>query len=129
MSQRLNMITHQIQQHIKLERFQDAYVSPKSGKVVKPTKIKGDNQNEIIAKLRKNTSSKGRYIIGYNSNDRGHVFVAERLENGEIVYYDPQKNQFINIIEYAADAIYFEILKVDKLLFNSEYFFRLITRI
>lgn len=102
------------------ERFQDAFVSAKTGKVIEQTVIrpaKNNNIGHMISNLEKQMSATGRYIIGYNSNDYGHVFVAERFPNGEIVYYDPQKNIFVNIKEYD-DAIYFEVLRIDRLLIN-----------
>lgn len=106
------------------ERFQDAFVSPKTGKVVEPTKIRDKDYSQMISKLERQMSSPGRYIVGTN-NDKGgdgHVIIAERLSNGAIIYYDPQKNDSPDIATKYQDVEYFEVLKIDKLLFNEKYF-------
>lgn len=108
------------------ERFQDAFVNPKTGNIVEPTIIKCDNSNQIVAKLEKSISSPGRYIIGYNSHRNGHVFIAEKFATGDIVYYDPQNNEFIEISSLD-DATYFELLKIDKMLFNASIFRKIVS--
>lgn len=108
------------------ERFQDAFINPKNGEVVEPTKIKGDNKNATVPKLEKSISSPGRYVVGYNSSTSGHVFIAEKLASGEIVCYDPQIDEFVEISSLT-DAKYFEILRIDRLLFNPSMIKKIIT--
>lgn len=46
---------------------------------------------------------------------------AERMKGNTLVFYDPQIGEFINIKEYGERGVeYFELLKVDKLLFNKD---------
>lgn len=75
----------------------------------------------IFSKLEKQTKAVGRYHIGvnYKQMNYGHIFTAERLPNGKILYYDAQKNEFLNIRELA-NIESFEVLKVDKLLLNHD---------
>ena len=102
------------------ERFQDIWVNPKTGKTPQVTILKADSDETLYAKLDKALSANGRYHIGVNmSSNRGHVFTAERLPSGKLLFYDPQSGDFLNIREYTAlESI--EVLKVDKLLFNAD---------
>lgn len=108
------------------ERFQDAFISPRNGKTVEPTIIKNNNSSQIISKLEKQITPPGRYIIGYNPKGTGHVIIAERFDSGDVTYYCPQKNDLLNINAYN-DAEYFEVLKIDGLLFNKKIVTQLIT--
>ncbi len=61
--------------------------------------------------------------------NKGHVITAERLSDGQMIYYDAQSGTFLNIEEYAERGVeYFEVLKVDKLILHKE-FFKQITRL
>ena len=51
----------------------------------------------------------------------GHIITAERLKNGNLIYYDEQRGELINIKEYAS-LDYLEVIKVDKLLLNEQVF-------
>ena len=102
------------------ENFQNIWVNAKTGKTPQLTILKADNDEALYSKLEKALSANGRYHIGINlSSDMGHVFTAERLPNGKLLFYDAQSGDFLNIREYTAlESI--EVLKVDKLLFNIE---------
>ena len=110
------------------ERFQNAFINPKTGKIPTPTIIKSDTPEKTVTKLTSGITSTGRYIVGYNGKVSGHVFIAERFPNGEIIFYDPQTNDFINVAEFV-DVEYFELLKIDRLLFNKSLFTKVISRI
>lgn len=105
------------------EHIEKAWINPKTGKTPNPTMLKGKNDNEVNAKLEKQTKAVGRYHIGVNNrNGSGHVITAERLKSGKIIYYDAQTGQFINIKEFV-DIDYFEVLKVDKYIFDKSVLF------
>ena len=91
------------------------------GKTPTITVLKGETDDLIFSKLEKQTKAVGRYHIGvnYKQMNYGHIFTAERLPNGKILYYDAQKNEFLNIRELA-NIESFEVLKVDKLLLNHD---------
>lgn len=102
------------------ENFQNIWVNPKTGKTPQVTMLKADSDEALYAKLDRALSANGRYHIGVNlAANRGHVFTAERLPSGKLLFYDPQSGDFLNIREYTAlESI--EVLKVDKLLFNTD---------
>jgi hypothetical protein len=82
-----------------------------------------------LEKLEKSTKAAGRYHIGINMENGGHVITAERLDNGQMIFYDAQSGAFLNLEEYAnRDVEYLEILKVDKLLLRKDLF-RAIARV
>jgi len=106
-------------QYLLGEDFRKAWKN-KDGKTPQITKINGRTDDEIIAKLDKQTLVPGRYHVGINLIDNtGHILTAERLPNGKLYYYDPQSGFFVNITEYT-DIDYIEVLKVDKLLFDTD---------
>ena len=101
------------------ERFQDIWISPKTGKIPNPTIIKGETDVQIHNKIEKAMSSEGRYHIGINYNDKtGHIITAERIGDS-ILYYDAQSGKIISIAS-CEDIEYIELLKVDKLLFRKD---------
>lgn len=104
------------------ERFQDIWVHPKTGRTPQPTEIRGSGFDDMLSRLEKQSKATGRYHIGINMASEGHVITAERLADGSLVYYDAQSGEFLNIMEYAAKGVeYFELLKVDKLLFRKDW--------
>lgn len=99
------------------ERFQDAWINPKTRKVIEPTIIKGKSDEEIISKLKKQVTADGRYILGVNSKDgEGHVVSMER-NGGNIIIKDEQSDDFI-AINSLDDIDYIEILRIDKAILN-----------
>ncbi len=99
------------------ERFQDAWLNPKTGKVMEPTIIKGKNDEEIISKLKKQLNADGRYILGINSKDgSGHVVSLDRID-GHLILKDEQENTFSKI-ESLEKVSYLEILRIDKAILN-----------
>lgn len=103
------------------ERFQDIWISPKTGKTPSVTILKAGTDEALYGKLDKALNATGRYHVGINySNGQGHVITAERLSSGKVVFYDAQSGEFLNIKEYTALES-FEILKVDKLLFRIDW--------
>lgn len=102
------------------ERFQDAWINPKSGKVIEPTILKGKSDEEILSKFNRQTMSPGRYVLGVNDkNGGGHVVSIERTNNGRLIIRDEQKEVFWNDTSMH-DIDYLEILRIDKALFNIQ---------
>lgn len=103
------------------EKFQDIWVNGKTGKTPQVSILKAGTDEALYGKLDKAISSTGRYHVGVNyGNGQGHVITAERLSSGKVVFYDAQSGEFLNIKEYTALES-FEILKVDKLLFRTDW--------
>lgn len=62
------------------ERFQDAWINPKNGKVIEPTIIKGKTDDEIIAKLRRNLMQMDAMCLGLTRRTKGDMwFLSIRL--------------------------------------------------
>lgn len=102
------------------EHFEQVWINPKTGQAPQLTRLTSDTDEALFAKVEKQASSVGRYHIGINfKNGAGHVITAERLRSGELIFYDAQSGEFLNITELAA-VDYIELLKVDKLLINKE---------
>ena len=102
------------------ERFQDIWEHPKTHKIPTPTIIREKTFAGMIEKMEVSTKSPGRYHIGINMKNGGHIITAERLMNGKMIFYDAQSGEFLKIEEYATRNVeYFEILKVDKLLIRK----------
>lgn len=90
------------------------------GKTPTVTTLKAKSDDELFRKLDGQTKSAGRYHIGINFDQyHGHIITAERFSDGKIVFYDAQSGAFLNIKEYS-DLESFEVLKVDKLLFEPD---------
>lgn len=104
------------------ERFEMAWINPKTNNIPVVQVVKENNDNAILLALEKQMQAVGRYHIGVNfKNGSGHIITAERLKNGNLIYYDAQSGEFINIKEYAS-LDYLEVIKVDKLLLNEQVF-------
>ena len=102
------------------EHFEYAWISPRTGKVPQATILRGKDDEDLFSKVEKQTTAIGRYHIGINFyNGRGHIITAERFKSGEIIYYDAQNGDFVNLRELV-EVDYFDILKVDKLLLNKD---------
>lgn len=105
------------------ERFQDIWEHPKTHKTPTPSVLREDSFDTMLGKLETTTKAAGRYHIGINMKNGGHVITAERLTNGQLIFYDPQCGTFLKLEEYASrDVEYLEILKVDKLLLRRDMF-------
>lgn len=101
------------------ERFEMAWINPKTNNIPVVQVVKGNNDNATLLALEKQMQAVGRYHVGVNfKNGSGHIITAERLKNGNLIYYDAQNGEFLNIKDYAA-LDYLEVLKVDKLLINK----------
>lgn len=110
------------------ERFQDIWVNPKNRKTPMPTELRDVSFSGMMGKLYSATKTTGRYHIGINMQDGGHVITAERLTNGNLIFYDAQNGAFINIEEYSARKVeYLEVIKVDKLLIRADWFMSIAT--
>jgi hypothetical protein len=109
------------------ERFESIWRSPKTDTTPSPTIIRGKNVDDMIAKIEKVTNTTGRYHIGINMpENKGHVITAERISKGQLLFYDPQNGEFLNLEEFAASKVeYFEVLRVDKLLLDKDVFRRI----
>ena len=101
------------------ERFQDAWLNPKTGKVIEPTIFKGNSDDIILSKLKKGCPSDGRYILGINYKDGGgHVMSIEKI-NGKIILRDEQIDDFYDISSLK-NISYLEILRIDKAILNID---------
>lgn len=102
------------------EHFEQAWINSKTGKIPQLTKIAAKTEKDLFAKLEKQSTPIGRYHIGINYKDgTGHVITDERLHSGDIIFYDAQSGEFVNIKEFVC-IDYIELLKIDKLLINKE---------
>ena len=60
-------------------------------------------------------------------NNEGHIITAERLSDGQMVYYDAQISAFLKLEEYTERGVeYFEVLKVDKLILRLDLFKKIV---
>lgn len=92
------------------------------GKKPEFTALIGGSEKEIVSKIEKQTQVVGsRYHIGWdNKLGGGHIITIERTKSG-LVFYDPQRNDFLSIGEIVNDIMMgskIELLRVDKLLVN-----------
>ena len=101
------------------ERFQDAFISAKSGMPIEPTLIKGKTRKGTITKLAKELRTPGRYILGINKGKKGHVVSIDVTENKEILIHDEQDNSDL-VLASLIDNDYFELIKIDKALLNID---------
>lgn len=98
------------------DHFEDAWITPKTGKVPSPTVIKGDDS---LCKAVKQMQAVGRYHVGINYNDKiGHVITIERTAKNDLLLYDPQSGDFLNLNQII-NSKSLEILRVDKLVFKK----------
>lgn len=81
-------------------------------------KINEKNKNKTKAQLLKKLENIGRYHVGANKGKKGHIFVAERLNNDTLLFIDPQDGSTYSIGNILLQYDDFEILKVDELRFN-----------
>lgn len=105
------------------ERFQDIWEHPKTHKTPTPNVVREKSFDTMLGKLEASTKSVGRYHVGINMRNGGHVITAERLSNGQMIFYDAQSGDFVKLEEYADHEVeYLEVLKVDKLLLRGNLF-------
>lgn len=98
------------------EHIEYAWISPKTGKDPIPTIIKGD---DLLRKAVKQMQAVGRYHVGINYNDKiGHVITIERTAKNDLLLYDPQSGDFLNLNQII-NSKSLEILRVDKLVFKK----------
>lgn len=105
------------------ERFQDAWINPKTNKIVEPVKLKGNSDEEILKKLRNQLTSDGEYVLGINQKDgNGHVLNIIKRGDSVIIHDEQpsrQSERFINI-ESITDIDSLELLRVDKYILNIQ---------
>lgn len=105
------------------ERFQDGWLNAKTGKPIQPTVLRGRNDEEIIAKLKRTLSQPGEYVLGINGKDgEGHV-VNVINHNGNIIIHDEQAKRESNRyrdIDSFMDIDYMEIIRIDKAILNTK---------
>lgn len=92
----------------------------KNGQQKTMATLHGRDKRQLEAALRKATSQNGRYHLGMNMGDKGHIIVVERLDTKTIIFYDPQRNQRWSIGQILTVSDSLEILKVDNLRFNRD---------
>ena len=105
------------------ERFQDAWIDSKTGNILNPIIIRGKDDADIINRLKKCLDTEGEYILGFNGKDDcGHV-VNVISANGSIIIHDEQisreANRYSSLASFS-DIDYFELIRIDKALFNIE---------
>ena len=87
--------------------------------MTEPTTIRGNSDNEIIARVKKQIIADGRYILGINrKNGSGHVVSLEKV-NGHIIIKDEQDNSFSKL-ESIDNISYLEVLRIDKSVLNID---------
>ena len=101
------------------ENFAQAWINPRNMKPLQPTKITGKSDEELIKKLEKEISIPGRYILGINYKANGHLISVDVTERGERIYHDEQDDSFINPNCFE-DIEYFEVVRIDRAIFNIE---------
>lgn len=105
------------------ENFQNAWINPKTGKIIQPTIIKGKDDTDTISKLKKLLSKDGEYILGFNGNDGiGHVVNVITIK-GHIIIHDEQiskESDRYSSIDSFSDIDYFEVIKIDNAILNIE---------
>ncbi len=95
-----------------------AFVDSK-GNTPKVHEIRG-TEDEMVRQLKKAIENKGRYHLGKNTGNDGHIIVAEKLDDKTLILYDPQTNGTYTIEDFVKKSDYIEYLRVDKLKFNRE---------
>lgn len=95
-----------------------AFVDSK-GNAPKVHEIRGTDE-EMARQLKKAMENKGRYHIGNNRGNDGHIIVAEKLDDKTLILYDPQTNGTYTIEDFVKKSDYIEYLRVDKLKFNRK---------
>lgn len=105
------------------EQFQNAWINPKSGKILQPTVIKGKSDDEAILILKSCLSKDGEYVLGFNGTDGiGHVVNVITI-GGQIIIHDEQiskeSNRYSSIDSFN-DIDYFEVIKIDNAIFNID---------
>lgn len=104
------------------DAFQEAWLSAKNGQPIQPTIIRGESNEEIIAKFYKQTKAKGRYVLGVNYYDEygketGHLLFADKTDTDELIIHDEQNNTYTTLKDWER-LTYLEVIKVDKTLLN-----------
>ena len=103
------------------ERFQDVWIDSKTGNILNPIIIRGKDDADIINRLKKCLDTEGEYILGFNGKDDcGHVVNVISV-NGSIIIHDEQisreANRYSSLASFS-DIDYFELIRIDKVLFN-----------
>lgn len=122
-----------------MKRFQDGWIEPKTSRPPKP-EVSGNtyysknkkwqlNDADIIAGAESLMLAPGRYHIGINQlSGRGHVIIAERLPDGELVCYDAQRNMFVGLADWGG-LQYLEVVRVDNLTLNTAVISKIVRKI
>ena len=83
----------------------------------------------IIEKAESLMQIPGRYHLGINQlNGDGHVIVAERMQDGTLICFDTQQQEFVALKDWQGYQ-YIEVLKVDGLIFNTSVLSKLVRKI
>lgn len=101
------------------EDFAQAWINPRNMKTLQPTRIAGKTDKELLKKLERELSTPGRYVLGINYRENGHLISVDVTEKGEKIFHDEQDDSFINP-EYFESVDYFEVLRIDRAIFNIE---------
>lgn len=100
-----------------------AWLTDKGQRPQFTAELKADDKG-LGKKLEKITGAVGsRYHISWDyeldGQECGHIITAERTKGAELVLYDPQINEFVNIKSITNKILYgLQILRVNKLLIN-----------
>lgn len=90
----------------------------KNGKSVTPQTLPVKKQ-EMEKALKKVISQPGRYHLGMNYNAKdGHIIVAEKIANHDVVFYDPSDGTTWSLGEILEKSKSVEIMRVDNLRLN-----------
>ena len=62
---------------------------------IKKINVNKSSKDEILTLINNEIKESGRYIVGCNIGQEGHVLIIEKLSDVNILYYDPQKISFL----------------------------------
>lgn len=99
------------------EDFAKAFINPANNKPLQATRLSGRSDTEIIAKLEKQLKTPGRYILGINYKNYGHVVSVDVTDNGDKIFHDEQDNSYFNP-QSLEEVEYLELVRIDRAIFN-----------
>lgn len=117
-------------QNYLMSRFNEAWlITDRKGqqKFAPITMLRGKSDDEAIAKLKKQLTVDGEYVLGINYKKRpgeeeplGHVLSIIR-KKGEVIIHDEQQSserkRYLNIDSFE-NIDYFELIRIDKAILN-----------
>ncbi len=81
----------------------------------------GGNKARIKSKIESITTNEGRYHLGMESGEDGHIIVAEKIKGHDVVFYDPQSGKAWSLGHILESYDKFSILKVSNLELDTDF--------